>query len=406
ALDRFVERLGAVFLSTPYAAALGNIFRRKGRLLLTLLVLSTAGVMFLIVMSLISSTNLTLDNEMARRGYDFRIGFTRNQPVNQLAATALAQNGVTAAEVWYRHNATLLREGERLQDSAGLGAQLIGLSANSKLYRPIITNGRWIEPGDTNVIVVSGETAEKNGIQVGDAIKLNLGELGTSEWKVIGTYRVVYGGGFVIEAIYAPLEAVYKATGIKDQGTQVYIRTDRRTHTGIKQLSDHLRAVYESEGKDIDLYTTNISFEERDYASNQFQSVIGMFLGLAMLVATVGGIGLMGALGISVMERRREIGVMRSIGANNRQVRVIFIMEGVLQGLASWLLSIPLAFVIAQPLARQLGQTMLKVDLDYAFSTPAVFAWLVVILIISVLASWVPARQAARLSVRESLQYS
>ncbi len=283
---------------------------------------------------------------------------------------------------------------------------MIGLSADSKLYRPVITSGRWIEPGDTNVIVVSGETAEKNGIRVGDAIKLNLGELGTSEWKVIGTYRVVYGGGFVIEAIYAPLETVYKATGIKDQGTQVYVQTDRRTHAGIKQLSDDLRAVYESEGKDIDLYTTSISFEERDYANNQFQSVIGMFLGLAMLVATVGGIGLMGALGISVMERRREIGVMRSIGANNRQVRVIFIMEGVLQGLASWLFSIPLAFIIAQPLARQLGQTMLKVDLDYAFSTPAVFIWLVVILIISILASWVPARQAARMSVRESLQYS
>ena len=131
-----------------------------------------------------------------------------------------------------------------------------------------------------------------------------------------------------------------------------------------------------------------------------------MFLGLAMLVATVGGIGLMGALGISVMERRREIGVMRSIGANNHQVRAIFIMEGVLQGLASWLLSIPLAFLIAQPLARQLGQTMLDVDLDYAFSTPAVFLWLAVILIISISASWLPARQAARMSVRESLQYS
>ena len=256
------------------------------------------------------------------------------------------------------------------------------------------------------MIVLSGETAEKNGIQVGDAIKLNLGELGTSEWDVIGTYRVVYGGGFVIDAIYAPLDAVYKATRIKDEGTQVYIKTDRTTEAGIKQLSDDLRAAYEAKDKDIDLYTTSISFEERDYASNQFQSVIGMFLGLAMLVATVGGIGLMGALGISVMERRREIGVMRSIGANNRQVRGIFIMEGVLQGLASWLLSIPLAFLIAQPLARQLGQTMLDVDLDYAFSIPAVFLWLAVILIISISASWLPARQAARMSVRESLQYS
>jgi putative ABC transport system permease protein len=405
-LDRFVERVGSVFLSTPYAAALGNMFRRKGRLVLTLLVLSTAGVMFLIVMSLISSTTLTLDNDMARRGYDFRIGFTRNQPSDDLVQTALDVEGVTAAEVWFSRNATILRAGERLQDSAGLGAQLIGLPAESEFYQPIITSGRWFEAGDENVIVLSGETAEKNNIAVGDTINLNLGELGNSEWEVIGTYRVVYGGGFVIDAIYAPLEAVYDATGVQDEGTQIYIQTDRTTTSDIKQLSDDLRAMYEAEDKDIDLYTTSIVFEERDYANNQFQSVIGMFLGLAMLVATVGGIGLMGALGISVMERQREIGVMRSIGANNRQMMTIFIMEGVLQGLVSWLVSIPLAYIIAAPLARALGQTMLDIDLDYAFNTPAVFIWLAMILVISISASWVPARQAARMSVRESLQYS
>jgi putative ABC transport system permease protein len=405
-LDRLVERVGSVFLSTPYAAALGNMFRRKGRLLLTLLVLSTAGVMFLIVMSLISSTTLTLDNDMARRGYDFRIGFTRNQPTEELVQTALDVEGVTAAEVWFSRNATILREGERLQDSAGLGAQLIGLPAESGLYQPIITSGRWFEAGDENVIVLSGETAEKNNIAVGDTINLNLGELGNSEWEVIGTYRVVYGGGFVIEAIYAPLEAVYATTGVTDTGTQIYIQTNRDSTTDIKQVSDDLRAIFEAEGKDIDLYTTSVVFEERDYANNQFQSVVSMFLGLAMLVATVGGIGLMGALGISVMERQREIGVMRSIGANNRQMMTIFIMEGILQGLVSWLVSIPLAYVIAAPLARALGQTMLDVDLDYAFNTPAVFIWLAMILAISISASWVPARQAARMSVRESLQYS
>jgi putative ABC transport system permease protein len=67
---------------------------------------------------------------------------------------------------------------------------------------------------------------------------------------------------------------------------------------------------------------------------------------------------------------------------------------------------VPFAYIIAAPLAHTLGQTMLDVDLDYAFNTPAVFIWLAMILVISISASWVPARQAARMSVRESLQYS
>lgn len=405
-IDRLAERIGARLLSTPYAAALGNLFRRKGRLALTLLVLIISGVMFLIVMSLISSTNLTLDNDMGRRGYQFRIGFTTNQPAADVLSTAKRLDGVTDAEMWISRNATILREGERLQDSAGLGSQLMGLPAESGFYTPIIVAGRWLQDGDGRAVVISAETAEANDIAVGDSINLDLGELGSEAWQVIGTYRVVVGGGFVIEPIYAPLDAVYDATGVQDEGTQVYVQTDNADPTAINKLSDDLRIAYELENRKIDLYTTSITHEERDYAANQFSTVIGMFMGLAMLVATVGGIGLMGALGISVMERRREIGVMRAIGAKDSQVMAVFIMEGVLQGMLSWLIAVPVAFIAAGPLARLLGQTMLEVDLDYAFNLPAVGAWLITILVIAAAASWVPARQAARLSVRESLQYA
>jgi putative ABC transport system permease protein len=156
----------------------------------------------------------------------------------------------------------------------------------------------------------------------------------------------------------------------------------------------------------IDFYTTSIRLEERAYVDNQFGTVVSMLLGLAMLVATVGGIGLMGALGISVVERRREIGVMRSIGAPSRIIITLFVMEGVLQGVMSWLLAVPLSFVLARPLARALGQTMIEVDLDYAFNYPFVFVWLGAVLAISILASVLPARDAIGVSVRESLAYA
>ena len=68
--DRTIERLGRRFLSAPYAVALGNMFRRKDRLLLTQSVLIVAGAMFLMVMSLSASITLTLDNEFGRRNYD------------------------------------------------------------------------------------------------------------------------------------------------------------------------------------------------------------------------------------------------------------------------------------------------------------------------------------------------
>ncbi len=404
--DLAIERLGDLLLPTTYAAALGNIFRRKGRMALTLLVLIVAGTMFLVVMSLISSTLLTLDNEMARQGYDIRIGFIEAEPSSRILEVAREAGYDEGAEIWFSANATILRDGERLQDSAGLGAQLLSIPVPSTMVRPVITSGRWLQPGEGNGIVMSEETALKNKIAVGDTVTLDLGEQGDADWLVVGTYRVVYGSGFVTEPIYASLDTVLDEVNRAKVGTQLLVRTGQDSLADNNLTANQMEDLFEERGMDIDFYTTSVKLEEREYANNQFGSVTSMLLSLAMLVAAVGGIGLMGSLGISVVERTREIGVMRAVGAKSRTIMSLFIMEGVLQGLISWAIAVPLAYLLAEPLARQLGQTMIEIDLDYAFYWTAVFAWLLTILVIALLASILPARKAANISVRESLAYT
>ena len=404
--DRLIDRFGSRFLPTIYAASLGNLFRRKGRLILTLLVLTTSGVMFLVVMTLISSTNFTLDNEMARQGYDVRIGFASNQSISEVLELTNQVPNVQSAEMWYSRNATILRKGERLNDSAGLGAQLLGIPADTEMYKPIIVSGRWLQPDDNQAIVISQETADKNKISVGDTISLDLGELGAIEWQVVGLYRVIYGSGFVVEPIYAPLDAVAEATMQDGQGTQILVKGQVATLEEETELSDQLKAKYEDAGLRIDFYTTTARLDQRVYADNQFASLISMLLSLAMLTATVGGIGLAGSLGISVVERTREIGVLRSIGARSQTISRMFIMEGILQGLISFLISIPIAFILARPLARSLGMTMLEVDLDFAFNYLSIGIWLVTLIIIAIIASLTPAQKASRISVREALTYT
>jgi len=113
----------------------------------------------------------------------------------------------------------------------------------------------------------------------------------------------------------------------------------------------------------------------------------------------------MGSLSISVVERTREIGVMRAIGAASARLMSMFVMEGVLQGLLSWVLAVPISFYLAQPMASALGQTMFGANLDFAYNDEAVLIWLVMILMISILASILPARNATVISVRKSLAY-
>ncbi|MBN1371405.1 MAG: FtsX-like permease family protein [Anaerolineaceae bacterium] len=407
-IEKAIERFAAMFFSTLFAISLGNMFRRKGRLILTLSVLVAAGVMFLVVMSLISSTQLTLDNELARRAFTVRIGLTGSHSANEVIPLVSNESEVSDVELWYSRNATLLRRGERLEDSAGLGTQLIGIPGASKMYRPVIIEGRWLGPQDTGkVIVLSQETANKNNLQVGDIVTLDLGDLGQSDWTILGTYRVVYGGGFFVEPVYTPLAALETVTGRKGEGTQIVVRADNiTTMNAATDLSDRLNDRLEGQNIGIDFYTSLVPLKERDYVNNQFASVISTLLGLAMIAATVGAIGLTGALAIGVVERTREIGVMRSIGAQSKTISSLFLMEGALQGLIGWLIAVPIAYILSQPLARLLGQRMLELDLDYAFNFPAVFIWLVVIILFSILASIYPAQIAARARVRENLSYS
>lgn len=404
--DQFIEKFGARFLPTVYAVSLGNMFRRKGRLVLTVLVMTIAGVMFLAVMSLVSSINLTLDNETARQRYDIRLGFVRNQSISAILSIVEPVEGVEDGQLWYSRNATILRQGERLEDSAGLGAQLIGIPSDDAFYEPIIIEGRWLDSGDERVVVINEETAAKNQIEVGDTISLDLGVAGAEPWSVIGTYKTIYGGGFLVEPIYAPIEAMAEVTQNFDQGNQLLVVAPSETLADEEQMVTDLTDLLESQGIKIDFYTSSAKLEQRQYADNQYSTVIWLILSLAIIVATVGGIGLMGSLGISVVERRREIGVMRAIGAKGRSVEGIFIMEGIFQGLLSFLIAVPLAYILARPLANELGRTMIGIDLDFAFNYPVVAIWLGIVLLISFLVSLVPARNATRVNVRESLSYA
>lgn len=126
---------------------------------------------------------------------------------------------------------------------------------------------------------------------------------------------------------------------------------------------------------------------------------------MGVIIAVVGGVGLSGVLTLNVLERRREIGVMRSIGASSWRVIRISIGEGLLLALISWLIALPLSIPAAYLLATRGLSLALNQQLSYQFSPLGAIIWLVLITILALIASSFPARSAAKVSVRESLSY-
>ncbi len=406
-LDQVVEKIGERILPSPYSVALGNMFRRKGRLALTQLVLTLAGAMFLMVLTLSSSMTFTLNNELNRRQYDMRLFFFITHRSEVLKRVAESVPGVAIAEPWFSVTGTVLREGEQVQDTGGLGAELYGVPVGSRLYEPYIVNGRWLNPDETNnVAVISQETADFNDLALGDTITIDLGEIGSSDWEIVGTYEAITPDPITTDPIYAPETAVVAATKRVNEATQLLVQAEQKDPAATAALMQALIDKFQERGINVNDFFSRTKSEDREYAVNQFSIVTNIMFGLSLVMGIVGGIGLMGSLSISVVERTREIGVLRSIGAENATIMGMFVMEGVLQGLLSWFMAVPLGFIVARPMSRVLGQTILNVDLDFAFNYTAVAIWFIAILCISILASLVPAHNATRISVRESLAYA
>ena len=403
-IDRLVERIGRRFLISYNAMALANTFRRKGRLMLTQMVLVIAGVMFLMVMSLSTSLTATTDAEFGRRSHDIILSFDEFQRLDRTTALAESVPGVEHAGMWLAVPATIFREGQKLLE-AGTGTQLQGVPVDDPLYIPQISAGRWLRPGDDRVLVMNQDSAEDEGIRVGDTITLDLGDFGKSEWKVVGLYRVflMFGGGFSTDAIYAPQSAVFSATKKMGKCNMLLVRTYEHETAPVEQIANSLGDCFRNRNIEVAQIQTMPAL--RKVSDAAFTYVIYMLMALAVIMALVGGIGLMGALWISVIERTKEIGVMRAIGALSHTIMGMFVLEGVTQGFLSWIIAVPLSLVITPFMANALGMAMFQSRIDYQFNLQAIFIWLAIILVVSSLASLIPARNATRINVRQSLNY-
>ena len=405
--DRWLELKIAACLPTIYAIAIANLLRRKARLLWTQSVLIIAGVLFIVITSLIASLNLTLNNELDRSSYDIRLGFIQDQPQEIINTLVNSFPNTQSIELWNRLPVELSVKDKVIQQVGSLGMQMIALPTNTSMYKPLIVEGRWFDNSDEQQqhLVINADTAALNGIHVGDKINTKLLQHTAQEWEVIGLYRWFAGTGYTVEPVYGPLSTLQTNTKNEFKYSFALLTARLNSLNEEKTYLEALKTVFQEHPIVLDVYTTIAKREQRQFAENQFKPMLGMLLGLAIMIAIVGGIGLSGTLAISVLQRTREIAVLRAIGAKSKTIFRLFMLEGLLHGLLAWLISVPTAYLVAAPLAKKLGLTLLGMHLDFVFSQLSVLIWLVVVCILAIFATYLPARNATKIVVRAGLNY-
>lgn len=402
-LANAVESFGERLLPSHYATALGSMLRHRGRLILTQLVLIAAGASFLMVMSLNSSLDRTLDNFYGRMRYDTTIQFEQNERADRAVLLAESVPGVEEAEIRFIQQANLFVEGQQAKE-AGLSSTIRGVAAGSNFFEPMMVAGRWFIPQDGRAVVIPREMAEDSHIQVRDTVTIDIGSLGREQWQVVGIYEPVFAGGFSSATLYAPQETLFTISKKYNQAAWIVVRTTDHDKAFTDEVTKSLMETLERHNLKVSSSQTQVDARATNEWS--FSIVTSMLLALSVIVALVGSIALMGVLSIGVIERTKEIGVLRAIGARSSTILGIFVMEGILQGVISWLTAVPISILISPTVARVMGQVMFGATLDYQYNWTAVLTWFVIMMVISILASILPARGATRISVRESLAYA
>ncbi len=187
---------------------------------------------------------------------------------------------------------------------------------------------------------------------------------------------------------------------------QVYslrILTNQHDMLSQRRVSDQIQALYKANG--IQVSSTQLGAEWIRDQKAQTDILVYFMLTMAVMIAIVGGLGLMGTMSINVLERTREIGVMRAVGASNLDIQGIVIVEGMVVGLISWAVSIVLAIPITAILCFGVGLAIMTSPLPTVYGTAGVIAWLIFTLVLATIASALPARRASQLTVRDTLAY-
>ena len=379
----------------PTLLSLRNTFRRKGRLVLTLAALLLGSAIFIGVFSVRDSLLATLDGMFQYVDYDAILGFQKEHRLEQLEAEALSVPGVTAAEGWR------IDYGRRMRpdDTEGESLQVRGVPANSALIRPRVVAGRWLLPQDENAVVVNTVfLKDEPDIQVGSALKLQINGRET-EWQVVG----IAAGTPPAPLLHVNYPYLARLMGAIDRAGILIAVTqqhDPATQAAVaKLLEEHFRSA------GMEVASRQTSTEERAQTQAQFDVLIYFLLIMAVLLAVIGAIGLAGTMSLNVLERTREIGVMRAVGASDGSIFRIVVIEGLLIGLISWFSGAILAYPLGKVLSDAIGTITLRINLDYVYSLGGLAMWLAIACVLAVLASLLPARNATKVSVRDVLAY-
>lgn len=390
--EAMLGRIGG--LSRPLLLALRNSLRKQQRTVLTLMTLALGGAVYVGALNLRASIRESVSYMYGTiNKYDQLIRFAEPHAPDSVTSALRSIDGVNDAEMWPGKRATVsLGAGQ-----VGESFPLVGIPPASKMVAYPIRSGRWLRPDDSGAVVVSRIVADDDSsLSVGSRVNLMI-DGKVQSWTIVG----IADTGPSPMAITTP-EAVWAITGTRKSDLAV-IKSPVGELTEQGRLSRRLRDEMTDRG--LNVASAQLTAENRKVIEDHLLMVAGFLLVMSQAMIVVGGLGLASTMSLAVLERTREIGVMRAIGAKHTSIIGMLQVEALAMGIAGWLLAIPLSIPASVLIGKVFGRIMFPVPIRYTPQWTAVFEWLAVTIIVSLVASAWPAFRATRIPTQRALAY-
>ena len=243
-------------------------------------------------------------------------------------------------------------------------------------------------------VLLGSAYAERAGLERGDTLEL-LGPSGRVRAPVVGTVDAVGPmGGMEMRLSLETMTRVYGDYGPAE------LAVEARSADARAGLEAKIAALLDRKYPNLEMQSAADAKKE---VSDEINQQFNMFNAIVIIAIIVSLLGVINTLAMSVLERTREIGVLRALGSSRWQVRSTMLDESLMITISGALAGIAAGTVIAAMWIRGLDEILPGVS--FHFPTTMVVAVSIAAVVLGVLAAILPARRAARLKVIEALSY-
>jgi len=392
----FDRLLSLPLFSQPFRLALRNTFRKKTRLLLTISVLAIGAALFMAAFNLKATIQSQVEDERLAKGWDIALYFNRGYLTSDLERVkeTLMQDIVTIEQVEpYRlTRSTVLSQ----RDENALSLPITILAPESDMIKLSLIRGRWLGEHELDIVINQAAHEKLPWLDVGDNVVLNLdGE--KRSFRICGIAKMLGSQQAFIQ------QNSLAAAGSDGMSNAFYIVGEKSDRKSLYELKNRIDKNLRQQGYEVPRITT--SWELFKAVEDHFVIIFNLTMILTFIVIIIGGNGIILTMTTNIMERTREIGVIKAIGSSQQTLFRMIVGEGMIIGFLSWIGGAILTIPLSAAIGYALGKILLNVPLQLVLAPQAFFSSLMFMLVVSSIACLFPAYRTATRPIREALVY-